>query len=226
MPPVNVPAAALKPFGDSWRAGKKLSKTSSMGLGRVFDRAVAASLAAFLGDIPIRTANRNALGPSEANVVEVGEILVVGGVRPQNFDAAYRPDGVRFAFDSKTLNDTKSIGKNWQNMVNDLGAEAATVHSRFPYAVVGFMVVLPLPCVSPQRLTMIIATLGRLARRVRVSDPDYQTEAVSLVLWDSETGDIDPSRPDPVLYPWLRVENFSKHAEEAYMSRYAGFAPH
>jgi len=46
----------------------------------------------------------------------------------------YRPDGLRFAFDSKTLNDKKSIGKNWQNMINDLATEATTVHSRFPYA--------------------------------------------------------------------------------------------
>jgi len=30
----------------------------------------------------------------------------------------YRPDGIRFAFDSKTLNDQESIAKNWQNMIS------------------------------------------------------------------------------------------------------------
>ncbi|MDP2935994.1 MAG: hypothetical protein Q8O86_05835, partial [Dehalococcoidia bacterium] len=72
--------------------------------------------------------------------MEVGPVHIVGGVRPQNFDVGYRPDGVRFAFDSKTINDLDSVRKNWQNMVNDLATEATTVHSRFPYAVVAFMV--------------------------------------------------------------------------------------
>ena len=53
-------------------------------------------------------------------MVEVGPVRVIGGVRPQNFDVGYRPDAIRFAFDSKSLNDRESIGKNWQNMINDL----------------------------------------------------------------------------------------------------------
>lgn len=158
--------------------------------------------------------------------MELGEILIIGGVRPQNFDVGYRPDGVRFAFDSKTLNDTKSIGKNWQNMVNDLGTEAATVHERFPYAVVGFMVILPAPAVTASQRANIITTLGKIARRTQVSDPAYQAEAVALALWDPDTGLVDPAVPDPTLSPRLRFENFSKQLEEAYTSRYAGFAPH
>lgn len=66
--------------------------------------------------------------------MEVGPTRVIGGIRPQNFDVAYRPDGVRFAYDSKTLNSRNSLGKNYQNMLNDLGTEAATVHIRFPSA--------------------------------------------------------------------------------------------
>jgi len=50
----------------------------------------------------------------------LGKARIVGGIRPQNYDAAYRPDGPRVVYDSKTRNDRKSIGKNWQNMVNDL----------------------------------------------------------------------------------------------------------
>jgi len=77
------------------------------------------------------TPNPNALTPPQSDCVEVGNIRIVGGVRPQNFDVGYRPDGVRFAFDSKTLNEKKSIGKNWQNMVNDLATEATTVLAVF-----------------------------------------------------------------------------------------------
>lgn len=120
--------------------------------------AVGTALAAMLGGVPITTPNANALTPSHPDCVEVGPVRIIGGVRPQNFDVGYRPDGVRFAFDSKTLNDSKSVGKNWQNMINDLATEATTVHSRFPHAVVfphaivfphavvAFMVVVPEPC--------------------------------------------------------------------------------
>jgi len=96
-----------------------------------------------LGDIPIVSGSSKKLIPSEADCVELGPARIIGGVRPQNFDVAYRPDGVRVAFDSKTLNDLKSAGKNWQNMVNDLATEAATVHTRFPYALVAFIVAIP-----------------------------------------------------------------------------------
>lgn len=44
--------------------------------------------------------------------VEVGTTRVVGGIRSQKFGVAYRPDGVRFAYDNKTLNSRNSLGRN------------------------------------------------------------------------------------------------------------------
>jgi len=161
---------------------------------------------------------------SERDCVEVGPVRIIGGVRPQNFDVGYRPDGVRFAFDSKTLNDTKSVGKNWQNMINDLATEATTVHSRFPHAVVAFMVIIPTPCLSSSRRLAMIETLERLSRRVGVSDPDYMAEAISFVLWepgDGSLSDVFPSMESP-----LRFEKFSSFVEAAYVSRYKGLPPH
>ena len=152
MPALSIDSQALTRFGRRWSAnGGSLSRTppeSSTQLGGLFDAAVADALAVMLGGISVVTPNATSLLPAAADAVEVGPVRVVGGVRPQNFDVGYRPDGIRFAFDSKTLNDTKSIGKNWQNMINDLATEATTVHSRFPYAVVGFMVIYPLPAVT------------------------------------------------------------------------------
>ena len=96
------------------------------------------------------------LTPSQPDCVEVSPVRIVGGVRPQNFYVGYRPDGVRFAFDSKTLNDSKSVGKNWQNMIHDLSTEAVTAHSRFPHAGVAFIVIVPEPCLGePQRSAMV-----------------------------------------------------------------------
>jgi hypothetical protein len=155
MPPIEIPVAELEIFGREWqRLEGRLGKTAPYhptALCNLFDRAVGRSLAVMLGGLDLVSPNKNDLTPEHPNCVEVGHFRVVGGVRPQNFDVGYRPDGVRIAFDSKSLNDTDSVQKNSLNMVNDLSAEATTVHSRFPYAVVGLMVIFPIQCAVVER---------------------------------------------------------------------------
>ena len=228
MPSITIGPTELKPFGLTWKKnGGALSRTppySSSQLGGVFDAAVGAALATFLGGIPVVVPSSTALMPADCDAVEVGPARVVGGVRPQNFDVAYRPDGVRFAFDSKTLNDSKSIQKNYQNMINDLATEATTVHTRFPYAVVGFMVILPEPALNPTQEAALIRTLERLTLREGVNDPLHMAEAISLVLWDPDTGAVDPTIPDP--NSPLRLERFSEQVQQAYLARYKGLPPH
>ncbi len=228
MPPITIDHADLVQFGNTWSSnGERLSRTppqSSGELGKLFDTAVGKALATMLGGIKIVSPNLNSLTPPLPDCVEVGPVRVVGGVRPQNFDVGYRPDGVRFAFDSKTLNDRESIGKNWQNMINDLATEATTVHSRFPHAVVAFMVIYPAPCVSPALRKVTIETLERLARRSTVDGPLYMAEAISLVLWNPGDGTIDPNIPTSSSP--LRIEKFSEQVEGAYVSRYKGLPPH
>src|SRR5262245_44011092 len=138
MPEIKVEAASLLEWGRKWNVNSALSKKEGMNFGSIFDNQVAKALAIMLGGIKIETPNANALLPRGGDVVEVGPVRVIGGIRPQNYDVGYRPDGVRFVFDSKTLNDIRSVGKNFQNMVNDLGTEATTVHARFPYSLVAF----------------------------------------------------------------------------------------
>lgn len=235
MPPLVLDRTQLAAFGAQWIAnGQSLSRTppySSGQLGAFFDQAVGQALATMLGGIPISSSSANSLTPPpppprspHADCVEVGPVRIIGGVRPQNFDVGYRPDGVRFAFDSKTLNDRKSIGKNWQNMINDLATEATTVHSRFPHAVVAFLVALPEPVAEPAQRSAIIETLERLARRTNVAGPDYMAEAITLVLWNPADGVIDPNVPAPASP--LRYERFSEQVEAAYVSRYKGLPPH
>jgi hypothetical protein len=228
MPLVTVAQVDLARFGQTWLAnGGSLSRTppqSSSQLGNLFDEAVGKALAVMLGGIEVVKPTATSLTAQKADCVEVGPVRVIGGVRPQNFDVGYRPDGVRFAFDSKTLNDAASLKKNWQNMVNDLATEATTVHSRFPHAVVAFMVIIPTPClVEPQRSAMV-ETLERLARRTSVEDPDYMAEAMSLILWNPADGTIDSNVPLPSSS--LRIEKFSATVEAAYVNRYKGLPPH
>jgi len=227
MPPIDIDLGELTAFGKQWAVKQSLSRTpphSSSQLGYLFDRAVGASLSTMLGGIPIIKPNARALVAAQTDCVEVGHVRIIGGVRAQNFDVGYRPDGVRFAFDSKTLNDTKSVGKNWQNMINDVATEATTVHSRFPYAVVGFMVIIPSQCISVSRRSTMIETMERLARRLGVEDPLYMAEAISFVLWNPEDGTISETIPRPESP--LRIERFSSFVEAAYVSRYKGLPPH
>lgn len=228
MPSIVIDKAELKKFGDVWTSnGGKLSRTppfSSNNLGKLFDQSIGKSLAELLGGIPVVTPSGNSLIATNADCVEVGPVRVIGGVRPQNFDVGYRPDGLRFAYDTKTLNDTESVGKNWQNMINDLATEATTVHNRFPHAVVAFAVVIPEPCIGGSRRKAMIETLERMARRISVRNDAHMAEAISLVLWNPAGGGISLAIPDPSSP--LRLEKFSGQVEAAYIARYKGLPPH
>jgi len=229
MPQVVVEPAEVLPFGQQWAAnGGRLSRTpphSSSQLGRVFDQGVARALAVMLGGVPVvPPINADALVAPQPDCVEAGPTRTIGGVRPQNFDVCYRPDGIRFVFDSKTLNDSESVGKNYQNMINDLATEATTIHTRFPYAVVGFMVIIPEPCLSEPQRSALIGTLDRLARRVNVTNQAHLAEAISLAVWQPDTGAISPDVPSASSS--LRMEAFSRFVETAYLTRYKGLPPH
>jgi hypothetical protein len=106
MPSIILPKHQLALFGEKWiERGGSLSRTppqSSLQFGNLFDGLVGNALATMLGNVPIVRPHARALTPSQPNCVEVGPVRIVGSVRPQNFDVGYRPDGVRFAFDSKT----------------------------------------------------------------------------------------------------------------------------
>jgi hypothetical protein len=228
IPAIIVPPRELLPFGRTWTSnGGSLSRTppnSSSQLGNLFDRKVGEALAVMLGGIPVVTPNMNNLIPGEPDCVEVGACRIVGGIRPQNFDVGYRPDGVRFAYDSKTLNDEKSVQKNYQNMINDLGTEATTVHTRFPYAVVAFIVAVPRPCLNSPQKEALTETLERLSQRASPLDSVHKAEAISLVVWDPATGAID--RRWPVSSSCLRLDSFAAQIESNYISRYKGLPPH
>jgi len=212
--------------------GKKypsaFTKKQGMDFGLTFDRAVGEAIATMLGGIKVAeykgSSKASSLQPPEPNCVEVGPARIIGGVRPQNFDVAYRPDGVRIAYDSKTLNDAGSIQKNWQNMVNDLATEATTVHTRFPYAIVGFIVAVPRPALRSTQQADMIRTLERMATRTNVIDQAHLAEAIAFVVWDPETGEIDATVPPQESN--LRWEKFMPKVHHCYSDRYKGLPPH
>lgn len=224
MPRVHVPQGVLQDWGTKWLVTQAFSKKDSMQFGNIFNNAVGSALAAMLGGLGVVEPSSKALLPSHPDVVEIGDVRIVGGIRPQNYDVGYRPDGVRFAFDGKTLNDAKSVRKNFQNMVNDLGTEATTIHMRFPHAVVGFMVVIPTPCFEGAVRRRFTSLLNLLVGRQSPLDSVHKAEAMSLVLWNPSDGTIDAEWPPAGSL--LRIEQFSERVQSAYYERYDGLPPH
>jgi hypothetical protein len=235
MPPIEIDQEALVRWGELWlseintetgksKKDKCFDKKQSMSFGRVFDNKVAHALAEMLGNIPMVDTVNKSLIPPESDCVEVGDVRVIGGVRPQNFDVVYRPDGLRIAFDSKTLNDFDSVKKNWQNMINDLATEATTVHTRFPYAIVAFLVAIPKPALAETQAADIVRTLERLGTRNNVLNQVHLAESISLVVWHPETGTIDSEIPNQDSI--LRIEKFSSRLFPHYLERYKGLPPH
>lgn len=200
-------------------------RKQAMDFGKALDPIVGKALAHMLGGIPVEMpSSQNALLPPKSDCVEVGDTRIIGGVRPQNFDIAYRPDGVRIAYDSKTLNDADSIKKNWQNMINDIAAEATTLHTRFRYALALFLVVIPQQALNANQAEGIIRTLERMNERIGVDDENHKAESIALVVWDAATGDISDVLPDKSSS--LRIEKYAKRIEDVYMARYKGLPPH
>lgn len=224
VPPFEIPADELKRWGNEWLQGRSFSRQQSVNFARFIDRCFADFLASMLGGIPTKEMGGPALIPPLPDCVEIGDVRVIGGVRPQNFDVVYRPDGPRVVFDSKTLNDEKSIRKNWQNMVNDLATEATTVHTRFPFAIVAFAIVIPRPALPKQQEVDMIRTLERLGTRKQVLDQPHLAEAISLVIWDPGSGTIDGA--SPASNSVLRVEKFPEAVYTRYLERYKGLPPH
>jgi len=235
MPPLIIDQEELRRWGQLWLADynpenntpknrNAFARQQSVHFASFIDQAFANSLSVMLGGIPIRSAYSRSLIPNEPDCVEIGNVRIIGGVRPQNFDVAYRPDGPRVAFDSKTLNDASSIRKNWQNMINDIATEATTVHTRFPYAIVAFVVVIPRPALAYQQETDIIRTLERLGSRKNVLNQSQLAETIAFIVWDPETGIVDASTPAATSN--LRKEIFSEAIYNHYLERYKGLPPH
>lgn len=233
MPAIQIPQDRLTEWGHEWQGTpggtgaqkpRSFDKRQGMKFAQVFDQAFGNALAAMLGNIPIVTPQRNALTPAGDDCVEVGTTRVIGGIRSQNYDVAYRPDGPRVVFDSKTLNKQDSIGKNWQNMINDLASEAATVHTRFPFCIVAFIVALPAPVLTEARAQAISSTLARLGSRKDELDQHHLAEAIAMVVWHPDTGQIDPNLPAPDSH--IRLEAMHERIYESYVDRYQHLPPH
>lgn len=112
MPPLIIPIDKLKEWGTLWLGNQnpvtKKSKQKecfdrfqSVNFAAFIDAEFGACLAKMLGNIKVLRPKGDALIPPAPDCVEVGGVRIIGGVRPQNFDVAYRPDGPKLSLTAK-----------------------------------------------------------------------------------------------------------------------------
>jgi|ERR1044071_6609855 hypothetical protein len=233
MPELRLPQNKLAGWGNIWLGTEgsirnglptpkqpfRFDKKQGMDFAAFFDQGFAEAFAAMV-DVPVRSRKEK-----NTNCVELGDVLVVGPGIKQNYDVGYGPNGrgPRMVFDSKTLNDRTSIGKNWRHMYHVLNGESAIVHDSYPYCLSSYIVVVPTPALDLTQQRDIISALRRLGIRQHRDDALHLAEAVALVIWNPYDGSINQDIP---IEPNLRLDTLSQRIYRIYADRYGDTPPH
>jgi hypothetical protein len=185
-----------------------------------------------------------------------GERVVSGALRTVNADVSelHELDGLRLAIELKPVN--LAVGRAIWNRFGDIRTFAVNLHLRFPFAVVGGVLVIPtyelkksskdeeeadteeleeLELDVAEEEGDVAATAGtrkdttalirravnRLVRaggRERDSDAPHLLEAISVVVYDPDTGQLHPDLPPPGCR--LRWDEFVDDLVKSYEARF------
>jgi len=192
---------------------------------------------------------------------EYGERVVSGALRTVNADVSeiHPLDGLRLAVELKPVN--LAVGRAIWNRFGDIRTFAVNLHLRFPFAVVGGVLVIPTyelrkatKAVADEEPTtdeseelerdvaeeegdvttvddssrkdtrgLITRAVNRLVRaggRERDSDAPHLLEAIAVVVYDPDTGQLDTELPPKGC--GLRWNEFVDDLVRAYESRFEG----
>jgi hypothetical protein len=158
-----------------------------------------------------------------------GEREVGGGLRSVNADVSEMTvtDGLTLAVEIKPVH--LAVGRAIWNRFGDVRTFAVNVHLKFPFAVVGGVLTLP----TTERLRsgddtnwkstthLVTRAAGRFIRaggRRTEGDPGHLLEGIAVVVFDRETGVVDPALP-PV-GSGLRWSEFIDSLADAYQARF------
>ena len=129
-----------------------------------------------------------------------GERNVAGALRNVQADVSesHEMDGLRLAVEIKPVN--LAVGRAVWNRFGDIRAFAVNIHLKFPFAVVGGILTVPtwewgdsgqkLPTANV--IGRLVKRLSRTRLRLSEADPPHLLEAIAVVIYDPETGAIDP----------------------------------
>lgn len=189
-----------------------------------------------------------------------GERTVSGALRTVNADVSesHELDGLRLAVELKPVN--LAVGRAIWNRFGDIRTFAVNLHLRFPFAVVGGVLVIPtyelkassaskkeleeaeqgeeielaleeaelegeleVPAAGARKdtrglISKAVARLVRAGGRQRDSDAPHLLEAIAVVVYDPDTGTLDPDLPPPE--SGLRWDEFVETLVRAYEVRF------
>lgn len=156
---------------------------------------------------------------------EVGERDVSGALRIVKADVSeiHRLDGLRLAIEIKPVN--LAVGRAIWNRFGDIRTFAVNLHLKFPFAVVGGVLVIPTYEMSGTKRKdtthLIQRAVDRLARaggRETEGDAPHLLEGVGVVVYDPDKGALDPATPPPGSR--LRWDEFIEDLARAYNARF------
>jgi hypothetical protein len=131
-----------------------------------------------------------------------GEHLVSGALRAAKADVSemHPLDGLRLAVELKPVN--LAVGRAIWNRFGDIRTFAVNLHLKFPFAVIGGVLVLPTTeeTGASRKSTrhLIGRAINRLVRaggRRTEGDAPHLLEAIAVVVYDPETGELDEALP-------------------------------
>ena len=160
-----------------------------------------------------------------------GERTVGGGLRSVKADVSEitETDGLKLAIEIKPVH--LAVGRAIWNRFGDIRTFAVNIHLKFPFAVVGGILTLP----TTERVQsglddrwkpttrLIERAIGRFKRageRQTEGEASHLLEGIGVVVFDRETGKIDPELP--ACGSGLRWQEFIGQMTETYEARFGG----
>jgi hypothetical protein len=157
---------------------------------------------------------------------EAGERKVAGALRVVKADVSeyHELDGLRLAVEIKPVN--LAVGRAIWNRFGDIRAFAVNLHLKFPFAVVGGVLVIPTyeernDGTTKATTHLIQRAVGRLVRaggRRTEGDAPHLLEAIAVVVFDPATAKLAPDLPPKK--SGLRWDDFVTQLATVYDSRF------
>jgi hypothetical protein len=133
---------------------------------------------------------------------EVGERQVSGALRIVKADVSeiHRLDGLRLAIEIKPIN--LAVGRAIWNRFGDIRTFAVNLHLKFPFAVVGGVLVIPTYEMAGRKrkdtthlIQRAVDRLSRAGGRETEGDAPHLLEGVGVVVYDPDQPHLDPATP-------------------------------
>lgn len=163
--------------------------------------------------------------PDDLRYALAGEHIVSGALRAAKADVSemHPLDGLRLAVELKPVN--LAVGRAIWNRFGDIRTFAVNLHLKFPFAVIGGVLVVPTveETSSGQKSTrhLIARAVNRLVRaggRRTEGDAPHLLEAIAVVAYAPSSGTLDPTLPAPGT--GLRWSEFVETLATSYDTRF------